>query len=43
MFGKQLRQLKRTAAYLKGYFDFERASNQIVRRTPSPSDRQPVV
>lgn len=43
LFSKQVRQLKRTANYLKGYFDFERASNKIVRRTDFANCPRPVL
>jgi triacylglycerol esterase/lipase EstA (alpha/beta hydrolase family) len=42
-FDMKVRQLKRTVRYLKGYFDFDRASNQIVRRTDFTNCSRPVL
>jgi triacylglycerol esterase/lipase EstA (alpha/beta hydrolase family) len=40
---RRLRQLKRTANYLKGYFVFDRSSNTIVRRTDFTDCPRPVL
>jgi len=37
------RKLKRTAAYLKGYFDFDRRGNDVVRRTDFNNCPRPVL
>jgi triacylglycerol esterase/lipase EstA (alpha/beta hydrolase family) len=39
----RLRQLKRTARYLKGYFDFDKSTNTIVRRTDFANCQRPVL
>ncbi len=39
----RIRQLKRTMRYLKGYFDFDRTTNQIVRRTDFTNCSRPVL
>jgi hypothetical protein len=39
----RVRQLKRTASYLAGYFDLDRAGNTIVRRTDFTNCRRPVL
>jgi hypothetical protein len=41
--GTRLRQLKRTASYLAGYFDLDRQGNTIVRRTDFTNCRRPVL
>lgn len=43
LFGMKVRQLKRTLRYLKGYLDFDRASNQIMRRTDFTNCPRPVL
>ncbi len=39
----QVRKLKRTVAYLKGYFDFDRHGNDVVRRTDFSKGQRPVL
>ncbi|MFO0598543.1 MAG: alpha/beta fold hydrolase [Myxococcaceae bacterium] len=39
----RVRQFKKYATYIKGYFDFDRASNQIVRRTDFTNCPRPVL
>ncbi len=40
---KRARQLKRTLRYLKGYFEFDRSTNNIVRRTDFSNCSRPVL
>ncbi len=42
-FDTKVRQLKRTLKYLKGYVDFDRSTNQIVRRTDFTNCPRPVL
>ena len=42
-FDTKVRQLKRTIRYLKGYIDFDRSTNQIVRRTDFTNCPRPVL
>lgn len=42
-FDMKVRQLKRTLRYLKGYIDFDRTTNQIVRRTDFTNCPRPVL
>ncbi len=39
----RLRQLKRTARYLRGYFDFDRTGNAVTRRTDFSNCPRPVL
>jgi triacylglycerol esterase/lipase EstA (alpha/beta hydrolase family) len=39
----RLRQLKRTLRYLRGYFEFDRSTNNIVRRTDFTNCQRPVL
>lgn len=41
--GMRLRQLRRTASYLAGYFALDRAGNTVVRRTDFTNCRRPVL
>lgn len=41
--GTRVRQLKRTLRYLRGYFDFDRNGNKIVRRTDFTKCSRPVL
>ncbi|HEY0881801.1 MAG TPA: permease, partial [Archangium sp.] len=39
----KVRQLKRELSYIRGYFDFDRNTNQIVRRTDFTNCPRPVL
>ncbi len=39
----RMRQLKKYARYIKGYFEFDRATNQVVRRTDFTNCPRPVL
>jgi len=41
--GLKVRQLKKYARYIKGYFEFDRSTNQIVRRTDFTNCSRPVL
>jgi triacylglycerol lipase len=43
VFSTKFRQLKRTAKYIRGYFDFDRNSNSVVRRTDFTNCERPVL
>jgi triacylglycerol lipase len=43
LFDLKLRQLRRTVGYIKGYFDFDRSGNTIVRRTDFTDCQRPVL